>query len=267
MKKKQQKLSVLLNNEIGIIKAGEYISLNGWAIRQNGRKDSIIRDSICCSSLNRAEFKPITELIFSVRHRFGKDWVNHPRWNEFLNFMLNKSFIKDVFLTKNVGNANKHGIRMNLEWSSNYILGGFFFIRCAWEYPWYLDSFFIMVNEGIDWNLALTQCQYIEFKGDAVINRASTGHTALGSLSKESCKKLLTQKLIDVVPQSPLKLGKFLSMRVNNTLSDGTFGSSFIFNGLPLNSKSKNEWGEVRSYASKIDLLNKLKEFQKECLI
>jgi len=263
MKKKQPKLSVLLNNKIGN-PIGRDIYLNGYAIKQEKSRDEIVGAMICCSALNGAKFNPISEFIFSVKHRLGNNWINHPRWNEFLNFMMNKSFIKDVFLTKNVGNANKHGIRMNLEWSSNYILGGFFFIRCAWEYKYYLDSFFTMVDAGIDWNMALVQCAFMEIKNEHVIVRSSTGHTALGDLTEESCKKLLNIPLKDVEPNSPLKSGKFLSIKVNRALYSNVYGCSFIFYVLQKKEISTNAWGSKTYGYSLIDVLNKLKELQKE---
>lgn len=269
---KKKSLSVVLNEQLGKDNL-EQSELNGYGVQYTDGTIKCHPFQICCSKVKGLNSpKGFKEFVFSVRHR--KNWTDHPRWNEFLHFMLNYSFIKDVFLTKNVGNANRYGIKMNLDWDSNYVLGGFFFLRCAWEYEYYLKSFFRLVDAGIDKNLALLCCQYILFnttsKGiEYVYPGQGTGHTPFYSLSKERCLELYTKPLQND-SKFPLKKGSFLLFAVNKTLDKAVriYGDNtpfFIFNGVKQTLKIRNEWGDYINYYNPKVIIDKVKEFQQSC--
>lgn len=269
---KKKSLSVVLNEQLGKDKL-EDTRLNGYGVQYTDGTIKCHPFQICCSGIRMLNSpKGFKEVVFSVRHR--KNWTDHPRWNEFLHFMLNHSFIKDVFLTKNVGNANRYGIKMNLDWDSNYILGGFFFLRCAWEFKYYLESFFRMVDAGIDKNLALLCCQYIKFEKnnqdiEYVHVRYGNGHTPFASLRRERLLELYTKPLQnDSV--TPLKLGKFLPLSVNKNLGKAVsmYGDNhtfFIFNDVEKTLKIRNEWGDYIDYYDPKLIIDKVKEFQQSC--
>jgi len=262
MQKKIKKptLSVCLNKAIDA--RPQDGRLNGWGIRFKTGQDVIVPYHICCSDLRQKNYGiPITEFIFSIKHRKGTgDWFNHPRYNEFLYFMLNHSFISDVFLTKNIRVANRYGVKMNIKYDSNQVLAGFFFLRCAWEYKYYLNSFFWLVDKGIDKNLALCMCQYIEKDGNKITRKYRTGHTPFSDLSKPDLINILKTDSWKVTNKKPVSSGQFHEFRVNALFSPNYFEGSILFDNLQKKTIGKG-WDSYSTYLA-TDVLNKIKEMQ-----
>lgn len=232
-----------------------------------------IRHNICCSHLNGySAGKEIDELRFSLENRNGGDWYNPEGFSKYLHFVLNQSIFKDVFITKMVPNALKYGVKMNLEYDSNHIFAAFFMLRCAWEFNHWVPSFFKLVEAGIDKNVALVACQYIEFTdNDHIIPRCSNGHTPFKGMDEISFINTIKKFGSRNDKNYPVKKGTFKAMRVNDLFVFGEgdrnyVGYFYLFNEIKENKKKAGMFGGGYNTYQVNEVINKLKELEKKCL-
>lgn len=122
----------------------------------------------------------------------------------FLEYIVQRSPYKDVFLIKDVDHIIKYGMLCQTEVPSNLLVGALTVVRSLWEYIDIPLMWEELVNEGVEENLALLAAHKVQknAKENYTTGKLSSNHRAFesASLGDSIVKAFLSRK-----PASPEK--------------------------------------------------------------
>lgn len=159
----------------------EWEKLNAYAMKSSLGGYSITPSEICfarvllhANEIHKDSDKPysITEFCLGIKDRADK---------EFIKFLMNESFFKDIYITKQVSSARRWGLYIRTDVPFNQMIAAATAIRCSWEFPHYIRAWKRFVKFGVNKNLAMFLAHYID-AGDRFVRQGFfSAHHFIGS--------------------------------------------------------------------------------------
>lgn len=209
-------------------------------------------DKQVVKSHNTACYARLKGVVTSPLYLIDFPMVNRGKWPEtsevqkpFMDYMMNRSPYKDIFLLKDVEHALQYGFLCDTTIPSNLLIGGLTVMRSLWEYTYIPLRWKELVDLGVNEDMALLAAHCISGrKGSWTFTKQGSGHRAFepDTMSRDVIKNFLKRKMAN--PQGSLRDTKTYS---HITALWGT-GLPFFSLYIPKIKKVKEVWGEKVVY-------------------
>lgn len=168
---------------------------------KNGKRTFHVGD-VCHARINRQwrgdanKDTEITHLALNISEHYkqcpesGKE-----AYKTYIDWLVNRSFVKNAFIPRKIDDILKNGVLMNIEHNINVLATAAILTRHVSEFPPKRKLFGEVVDLGFSEELGLFVSTFFDRKGDAVhINHWGGGHHALtNSLDTEELRNTLAK--------------------------------------------------------------------------
>lgn len=156
---------------------------------KNGKRTFHVKD-ICHARINRQwrddenKDTEITHLALNLSEHYKQcpDDFEKEAYKTYIDWLVNRSFVKNAFIPRKIDDILKNGVLMNVEHNINVLATAAILTRHVSEFPTKRRLFGEVVDLGFSEELGLFVSTFFDRKGDAVyINRWGGGHHALSN--------------------------------------------------------------------------------------
>lgn len=203
--------------------------------------------------------EPLYVWNFLCKNRRGwKDTKDVQR--DFLDYVVNRSPYKDVFLIKDIDYIFKNGMLCNVDVPDNLLAGALILVRSLWEWTYIPLHWKKLVLLGVNEDMALLAAHTVDGReGKYMFNENDYSHKAIHprGMSKEYITAFLKHE-----PKNPRENFRETKGYSNVQLLWGNVKEDFFKQYKPKNSKKYESWGEI--YTDYFD--ETLEPFAKFCI-
>lgn len=205
----------------------------------------------------------IVECALSLRHasKYARDEKAIRKW---VNYILNRSVYKDVFLTKNVQAAWRYGVQVDVNKPISQCITGMIGLREGWEFPKLLKTFTFLTKKGIDENVSYILSRMVAFEKDMWVRGGWGGHQTISSMNIGNMRALLKHGML--VHDAPLKHNEQKYAVYKTTRSEHGVKNDLIEVLMKNPTGSINQWELETSYFNNKDFILAAKRIEKELL-
>jgi hypothetical protein len=144
--------------------------LDNWVVvdRQGGRHSYL--GEACLWNMKKIQ-KP-------SRFVYGISLGNHPRYEEWIDYHINRSPFAHVFKTKDAKKAITHGLELDVEANFSHCVAAMTCVRQGWEHTSIVDGFFHLLKLGAKENTALVFSHCVHKNNRNYTVYVKSAHTA-----------------------------------------------------------------------------------------
>lgn len=206
----------------------------------------------------------IKEIALSLKHaiKYAKDKKAIRKW---VDFILNRSIFKDVFLTKSVQAAWRYGVQIDVNKPTSQCVAGMIGLREGWEFPSLLKAFSFLTKNGINENVAFILSRMVYLENYNWQKGSWGGHQTINAINVENMRALLKEGMLII--DAPIK-DNITNYQIFNTTRSG-----YAVKGAPLcnilfakPTGTKDMWGTEYPYLSNEAFISAAKQIEKELL-
>lgn len=226
--------------------------LNSYAIQGEDGEMVICNGHMCFAnfkSMKQQLTSPLAKFVLAVRENKKGKTIR----DSYIKFLMNESYLKDVFLTKRLCDATKYGISLDVDASFGQVWTAAVAVRRSWEYPTKVAAWYEMTEAGVHPQIALILSYFILLEEDKMFLHKDGLQSNHEMFNFPSIYEGLSSLL------SPLKEG--ISFKENNSSSFEIFNTTRGDSKKLLPKRFENisdvlPWKEVKTGWSKQYFLN-----------
>lgn len=206
----------------------------------------------------------IKEIALSLKpaSKGAKDKKAIRKW---VDFIINRSIFKDVFLTKNVQAAWRYGVQVDVNKPTSQCVAGMIGLREGWEFPQLLKAFSFLTKNGINENVAFILSRMVSLENGNWQQSSWGGHQTISQINVENMRALLKEGMLII--DAPIK-NNTTDYQIFNTMRSGYSAVGAPLSNILFKNPTgmKKMWGRDYPYLSNKSLISAAKQVEKELL-